>query len=391
MHESKKVLRTAKVGVRIRIVASEERRVDVGLCLSGGGYRAAVFHLGSLLRLNEAGMLARLRTVSSVSGGSIVAAWLGYRWPHLRFEDGVCHNLTEEIVDPLLAFTREGVDAAAVIRGAFIPGVIDRQVQKAYRRLFGDATLADLPGRGEGPEVILTATNLSTGALFRFGRFGVGDFRRDPDDTSAGFFQAPTVPLVTAVAASSAFPPILSPCIFPAAQFAESRAAQRTVYLTDGGIYDNLGVEPLDDKAHKIVLSSDGGAPFRTKPKPPRWYLAGTVHVLKVVDLQVRKLRRQELIASANPGRLVGYWGINIPLIRYQQADRTAGAAPFAVLPVSDSRRAALAGIPTRLAPLSREQQHQLVNWGYALADATIRRYIIDGARGSFPYPGGVG
>ena len=58
---------------------------DVGLCLSGGGYRAAVFHLGSLIRLNEAGLLPRLRTVSSVSGGSIIAAFLGLRWDPLQF------------------------------------------------------------------------------------------------------------------------------------------------------------------------------------------------------------------------------------------------------------------------------------------------------------------
>ena len=53
---------------------------DIGLCLSGGGYRAAAYHLGALLRLNQAGLLPRLRTVSSVSGGSIVAAFLGLNW-----------------------------------------------------------------------------------------------------------------------------------------------------------------------------------------------------------------------------------------------------------------------------------------------------------------------
>jgi NTE family protein len=359
--------------------------------LSGGGYRAAVFHLGSLLRLNEAGLLARLRTLSSVSGGSIVAGWLGCTWSRLRFEDGVCRNLTEEILDPVLGFTSEGLDASAVLRSAFIPGVVSRRVQKEYRRLFGDATLADLPGRGEGPEVVLTATNLSTGALFRFGRFGVGDFRSNPDDTSSGFFQAPTVPLVTAVAASSAFPPVLSPCIFSAAQYSDSRAARRTVYLTDGGIYDNLGLEPLDDKAIKIALSSDGGAPFRPKPKPPRTYLAGTVHVLKVVDLQVRKLRRKELVASAAPDRKVGYWAINLPLARYQPEDPAAGDPHFEVLEVSDQGREAMARISTRLAALNREQQHRLINWGYALCDAALRRYILDAERGSFPYPGGVG
>src|SRR5213594_2666876 len=59
-----------------------ERR-GIGLCLSGGGFRATLFHLGALRRLNEFGILAKLRTISSVSGGSITAAHLATRiaWP----------------------------------------------------------------------------------------------------------------------------------------------------------------------------------------------------------------------------------------------------------------------------------------------------------------------
>jgi NTE family protein len=47
---------------------------SLALCLSGGGYRAMVFHLGALIRLNELGLLPRLKRVSSVSGGSITSA-----------------------------------------------------------------------------------------------------------------------------------------------------------------------------------------------------------------------------------------------------------------------------------------------------------------------------
>ena len=45
----------------------------MALCLSGGGYRAMLFHVGALWRLNELGLLPRLDRVSSVSGGSITA------------------------------------------------------------------------------------------------------------------------------------------------------------------------------------------------------------------------------------------------------------------------------------------------------------------------------
>src|SRR5579859_5794871 len=59
----------------------KEQRRGVGLCLSGGGYRAALFHLGAIRRLNEVGALAKLDTISSVSGGSILSAFLATRLP----------------------------------------------------------------------------------------------------------------------------------------------------------------------------------------------------------------------------------------------------------------------------------------------------------------------
>ena len=362
---------------------------DVGLCLSGGGYRAAVFHLGSLIRLNEAGLLPRLRTVSSVSGGSIVAAFLGLRWTQLQFgPEGRATNLHSLIIDPVLEFTGRGLDVAAVLTSAFIPGLISRRVQKRYRGLFGKATLADLPDRA-GPDFVITACNLSTGALFRFSRRAVGDFRRG-EDTSTGFFQAPTVPLTLAVAASSAFPPILSPCIFDASEHSDARGAQRTVYLTDGGIYDNLGLEPLNDDAHRIVLSSDGGAPFKRKDKPPLDYLGATVHALKVVDLQVRKLRREELIGSADPDqRRVAYWALTSTLSEYVSRAREHDPG-FEALEVSEAGREEMIAISTRLKALERPQQQRLVNWGYAGCDAAIRAYATPGPRGNFPYPGGL-
>src|SRR5262249_27784312 len=60
-------------------------RPGTGLCLSGGGYRAMLFHLGALWRLNELGLLHSLQRISSVSGGSITAAVLGHRWRRLAF------------------------------------------------------------------------------------------------------------------------------------------------------------------------------------------------------------------------------------------------------------------------------------------------------------------
>src|ERR1700727_2751182 len=68
----------------------------IGLCLSGGGFRAMLFHLGAFIRLNEMGLLSKLDRVASVSGGSIAAGALAVAWNDLNFDDvGVETNLSE--------------------------------------------------------------------------------------------------------------------------------------------------------------------------------------------------------------------------------------------------------------------------------------------------------
>src|SRR5918992_4775505 len=105
---------------RIRLAAAPVHDVDagaaepaegVGLCLSGGGYRAMLFHAGALVRLNELGWLRRLNRISSVSGGSITAGMLAFRWNQLAFDaNGVATNLRMLVLDPLHALAEKTVD-----------------------------------------------------------------------------------------------------------------------------------------------------------------------------------------------------------------------------------------------------------------------------------------
>ena len=94
-------------------------RPGVALCLSGGGYRAMIFHLGVLWRLNELGYLARLDRISSVSGGSITAGLLGLRWGRLDFAGGVARGLVTQVVEPIRAFAHHAVDVGSVLKGGW--------------------------------------------------------------------------------------------------------------------------------------------------------------------------------------------------------------------------------------------------------------------------------
>ena len=93
-----------------------------GLALSGGGFRATLFHLGSLWRLNELGWLKRLAEVTSVSGGSITAACLGFRWKDLEFDNnGVAANFIDEVVPPIRALCSRTIDVGSVLAGIVDP------------------------------------------------------------------------------------------------------------------------------------------------------------------------------------------------------------------------------------------------------------------------------
>src|SRR5581483_4019507 len=105
------------------------------LCLSGGGYRAMLFHLGSLLYLNERCWLPKLDRISSVSGGSITPAVVGLRWKNLTFDpQGVATNFNELIVKPVRAMAARTIDAPSILTGILLPGSVSDRIINAYER-----------------------------------------------------------------------------------------------------------------------------------------------------------------------------------------------------------------------------------------------------------------
>src|SRR5687768_3993505 len=144
-------------------------RPGIALCLSGGGYRAIVFHLGALVRLNEAGLLPKLTRVTSVSGGSITAAALAMHWGQLKFDGAGVAQRLDLVVNAVRNLAHQTIDVGAIGWGILLPGTVNDRVIKAYKKhLFSDRTLQDLPAAGAGvPRFIILATNVQTGALWR--------------------------------------------------------------------------------------------------------------------------------------------------------------------------------------------------------------------------------
>jgi len=359
-----------------------------GLCLSGGGYRAMVFHLGAFIRLNEAGLLKKLTRISSVSGGSIAAGMLGMRWKQLNFQNDVAANLIEEVIEPVRTLAGVTIDVGSILRGLFLPGTVSDRVISAYKEhLFGNATLQDLPADNEGPRFVINATNVQSGVLWRFSKPFMADYL-------VGMVKNPSVPLAVAVAASSAFPPVLSPARLKLKQSdfvpdpncpLQKEPFTTNVVLSDGGVYDNLGLETVW-KQIKTVLVSDGGGKMEPEAEPKGDWARHAIRVAGIVDNQVRSLRKRLTIQSfINPADAHDgtYWGIRSHVKDYPLQDP---------LPCPEDRTLELAETPTRLQRLEPERQNRLINWGYAVCDAAIRsHYQPTPARPvGFPHPGGV-
>src|SRR5690349_9268803 len=74
----------------------------LGLALSGGGFRASLYHLGLLRFLRDAGILAHVTHITAVSGGSIMAAHLALNWDRYTGEAREFDAAASEV----LAFVR---------------------------------------------------------------------------------------------------------------------------------------------------------------------------------------------------------------------------------------------------------------------------------------------
>lgn len=212
----------------------------IGLCLSGGGFRASFYALGCLRYLAEANQLHRIGAISAVSGGSIAAGMVAHRW------DGVSVGSPDE-----LASFRKAIDEPfrscvttndlrnvwlarrarrlGLQGGDVLAGVLDDYLFDGADRVY----VAKLPA---GPQIVFTSTDLATGRAFRVSRDFVGSWEFK--------YHAPPshLELATAVAASAAVPMLFPPVVLPTKGLGLTDPPEELA-LADGGVYDNLGLE----------------------------------------------------------------------------------------------------------------------------------------------------
>ncbi|MCL2841388.1 MAG: patatin-like phospholipase family protein [Defluviitaleaceae bacterium] len=285
----------------------------IGLALSGGGIRAAIFHLGVLHYLADRKYFRNITSISSVSGASLcigaIFAINGNTWPS---EKDFLNHVKEDVRKLII---EKNIQASSLMQLPIHPAYWHNRVLLLSHMLterWGiTGNLQNLP---PFPFWEINCTNFETGKPFRFRRDYMGD-------VSTGYVQKPTIPIADMIAASAAFPVLIGPYILntDGMRFTKDKAGSQDEMpiknhyaLWDGGVYDNLGVEALHkigkglDKEIDFLIVSNASASIGTQERGrPSQNLK---RLLDIAMSQVDALRAREFestVVNRGHGRYI--------------------------------------------------------------------------------------
>lgn len=300
----------------------------IGLALSGGGYRAAVYHLGTLKKLHQLKVLDKIDRFSTISGGSITgAAYCLHNGDFKEFENRMFTALTTKSVIRYILTSWKFVRLILFALMFLVPAIyfqftlyapysipiiilfiyllikyqfklfpVSEIIEKAYDKFFfSGAILSDL---NDKPEIAIGATNLQTLRQFTFSK-------RKMEDSKYAYMQPPIYfdgtkfPVARAVIASSSVPFAFTPIVI-AKEYYKDPSLYKTVYprLVDGGVYDNQGAHKLtqENSSYKcdVVIVSDAGdkLPF------DKSYNNTFTLLLRTVDTFMARIKHFQMIQN---------------------------------------------------------------------------------------------
>jgi NTE family protein len=365
--------------------------MEIGLTLSGGGVRAAVFHLGVLHRLADEGLLECITQLSTVSGGTLVIAAVmsktGMQWPssadyrgHLYPE--LRHLLT---TTDLLSFGAIGWMGLLRFNHRLVTQRAQVLAEFLAERWCVDGAIRDLPDR---PVWWINATCLETGKNWRFSKREMGDWQ-------FGRHYDPPFRLAEAAAASAAVPYVIGALRLrlPADGWYRTDPAtggplekrsppMSMVHLWDGGAYENLGLESLYKPQKGLfgcdfLICSDASGPVPdTLQSSALALLKGHLVSPRLFDIcsdQIRSLRSRMFMLSVVGG------SVNGALLRMGNSvghiDLKAGRLrpPESYDLFQADRDVALAlRYPTDLRAISESRFDGIARHGYEIADTVL-------------------
>jgi NTE family protein len=376
--------------------------MKIALALSGGGFRATVFHLGVLARLaaDEQDLFPQVTYLSTVSGGSLCAGLVyainKFRWPTgQEYLEQVAFNarnlmttydLQQSLIKRALhnlagIFNSRAGDLSALMQNGW--GVT--------------AKLNEIPSQ---PRWLINATCYETAKNWRFEPHRMGDY-------VFGYSNDTDIPLADALAASSGFPGLIGALALktagrkwfkykntggddPYAPLAVQNTWDRQpitpehdeVHLWDGGVYDNHGIEGLHDFTRgwrenvDFLLVSDASGkgtapPYRQRAKALYFMISG------VMMDQIRSLRAraviERIINHDDDGAYIKIGNTCSQVLT--QARRSMDVETYSRNCLEETACAEAEGTPTYIRKMTPAEFDLLFRHGFEVADYTLYAY----------------
>jgi NTE family protein len=361
----------------------------IGLALSGGGSRAMAFHLGCLRALNDLGLLDRIGALSTISGGSLIGAYFAYTPDRsfAEFDSDICQFLRKGFRGSIIKefaklqnLIRIGANISARAWDSFssrvqnkepailqYPSTTDMFHKVLQRDVFPNLRMSSL--RRGNIEVVIGTCELRMGTAFRFGSSRSGDWRH-------GDMVNWDVDVAFAAAASAAYP-ILLPAFDRKWKFRKNGTeTDQRVLLTDGGVYDNLGLQVLepDRDAHvslhtfpcEYLIVCNAGHGQDVGNNIPHGFLPRVTRTFEVVHRRTQDLAIRRLFQLKQAGMIKGfvmpYLGQQDASLPWKQTD---------LIPRSE-----VIDYPTDLEPMSNHWIQKLAQRGEQLTRGLVEHYL---------------
>jgi NTE family protein len=352
-------------------VDGEER--TIGLALSGGGFRASIFHMGVLRRLDELGILDKIDVISTVSGGSIVGAYY------------VLRRSRGDSIKQIEAGFKKALKANVRLRGLsgswiFHPlqaaqSLVTRKsrtniTSSEYDRLLfkdGGVTqrLSQLP---DFPKLIINATCLNSGSIWKFNKRKSGDYNYESYELKDN----PDLPIADAVGASAAVPGLFPPLVL-----AGKSEGKKRVLLSDGGVRDNQGLMSIFSSRCDYLICPDASGLLEENDDVSGLATSVLLRSNSITMDATRDLLIREIFGRLSTGSLKQSVLFTLKTNLDKDEDQDWGLPRVLI--------ALAARIRTDLDWFSDEEIETLMYHGYTLLDRNVKKHGSDLLQGTVP------
>ena len=340
----------------------------IGLALSGGGFRASLYHLGVLAQLAELDVLRNVEVVSCVSGGSILGAHYYLKVRDLlqnKTEEEITHEdyirIVHEMIDEFVIGVQQNIRMRVAVnplknlkmfwsrnysRTTRIAELYERCLYARVKdggegqdRWLNGLTIAPVTKTEAGttycdldfapkyqnwrrdakvPILVLNAATLNTGHTWQFTASWMGEAAAGIDSEIDGndrlrrmyYSEAPKdyqkVRLGQAVGASAAVPGLFEPLSF------DYLYPDRIVRLVDGGVCDNQGIASLLEQDCKVFLVSDASGQMESQPATSKGIFGVLLRTNSIFQARIREAEYHDLKGRRRSGLLRGFMFVHL-------------------------------------------------------------------------------